>query len=179
MIPSVCFVLATFASCAGNFSVSSNAKHSEIVPLATVEAAPLEDSFSVRIGKFALRLNHVDSRCVVEASSDEVKTKQIDTNMRGPCDFIGRRIKPLFAQTYDFGEGQDKVTVLLVTGGPAHPRFRDNFMPEGCGTRLAKVRVYDDRIEVQRASEADESTVTEPVAYCPSNPLDEVFFATG
>jgi hypothetical protein len=132
------------------------------------------------VDKFTLRLSEEERRCVLRYRlKDEEAWKKADMGMEAPCDFVGRRIKKNPPQQYVFNEGANRVTVLLVTGGPPHAIFKDEFMPNGCGTRIEKVRVYSDRVEVEPSLNHNDSPSSEPSPYCPSNPLDDVFFATG
>lgn len=137
------------------------------------------DPPSFKVREFVFRLSEKEGRCVLRYRSARELSEEIDTNMEAPCDFIGRKTKPDPPQRFEFKQGADQVTVLLVTGGPPHPVFSDEFMQKGCGTRLARIRVYEDRVEIQPAPEPNQSPTREPTSYCPSNPLDEVFFATG
>ena len=136
-------------------------------------------SLSVVVDKFVLRLSEKDGQCILQYRSKGEHWEELNTNMEAPCDFIGRKIKPDPPQRFEFKQGSDQVTILLITGGAPHSAFSDEFMPKGCGTQLAKIRVYSDRVEVQPAPEPNRSPASEPTSYCPSNPLDDVFFATG
>lgn len=130
------------------------------------------------VGNFTLRASPSQGRCVLQYRSKyEGSWQEYEMGMESPCDFVGRNIKTDPPQRYMFGSGNERVTILMMTGGPPHPRFNDEFMPAGCGTRLAKVRVYSDRVEVETASPSQPSS--EPDAICPSKTLDEVIFATG
>lgn len=136
--------------------------------------------FSFAIDRFTLRLSYKDGKCLLEYHSvNDEQWRKHDMGMEAPCDFIGRKIKTNPPQRYVFGQVPNRVTILIVTGGPPHPTFKDEFMPNGCGSRLGKVRVYSDRVEVEQATEPDRSSTSQLDSYCPSNPLDEVFFATG
>lgn len=99
--------------------------------------------------------------------------------MEAPCDFIGRKIKVDPPQKYKANRGAKQVTILLVSGGRPYPLFKDEFMPSGCGTQLTKVRVYADRVSVESMGQPIDVSQPELSANCPSNPMDEVFFAAG
>ncbi|MCC7308921.1 MAG: hypothetical protein IT173_15260 [Acidobacteria bacterium] len=64
----------------------------------------------------------------------------------------------------------DRRTVLLVTGGKPDPKVKDEYQPNGCGTAVAKLRVFNDRVELASSGENGP-----PI--CPSSVVDEVFFA--
>lgn len=128
---------------------------------------------SLATGKLTL-LNR-EGRCtlVYEPKIDHENRGKTETdiNMMAPCNFI-RQPKsnedPLY---YVYGKGAEKRTVFLITGGPPDPSAKDRFQPNGCGTVLAKVRVFENRVELVRSGE-----IGYPI--CPSYGSDEVFFGT-
>ena len=143
-------------------------------------AAPAENktkTMSFIVGEFDLRLVTDEGRCVLEYSRRGANNwTQAETGMEGPCDFIGRKIKVDPPQRYLVKK--KGLTVLIAAGGPPNPKSKDEFMPAGCGTRTARIRVFGDRVEVEKASEPNPSSVLWPDSYCPSDVLDDVDFAT-
>jgi len=132
------------------------------------------------VGAFKLRTSTLERKCILLYMSEaEATWKEIETGMDAPCVFIGQKIKPQPPQKFDFWNGTERVTVVMISGGQAHPKFRDEYMPNGCGTELTRVRVYSDRVLVDyTASPPISATDDYLIPYCPSNPLDKVFFAT-
>lgn len=135
----------------------------------------------VVVGAFKLRTSTSERKCILQYMSDaEATWREIETGMDAPCVFIGQKIKPQPPQKFDFWTGTERVTVVMISGGQAHPKFRDEYMPNGCGTELTRVRIYSDLVLVDYTASPPTSTEDDYlIPYCPSNPIDKVFFATG
>lgn len=164
-IPTALFLLGCLGSAAGDSS-TVNAGHVEYSRDEKVYA----DFF---LDPFLLSLVDRDGLCTLKSHNksqeDQVSTHSL--KMSGPCEFVRSPSKdhqPLF---YTYQRGDKKRTVLIVTGGKPHPTIRDQFMPKGCGTYLAKVLVFRDHVEVIASGKENGP------AACPSYGMDEVFFA--
>lgn len=168
-------------SCSDSIGARMSPQSNVPTPTPPNQVASKDDRPSFVVDKFTLRLAGKDGRCILQyrLTDSGGQWAEGDLGMEAPCDFIGRKIKKDPPQKYVFNQGAKRVTVLLVTGGSPHPTFKDEFMANGCGTRLAKVRVYSDRVDTERASSREGLPNSEPDVFCPSEPLDDVFFATG
>lgn len=131
--------------------------------------------FEGSIGAFNVELRHVEGRCslayVTKHSTGSKGFKDLEVGMAAPCNFIRATWKELKPLSYTYGTDVRRVTALLVTGGPpADPNIKDESQPKGCGTWMAKVLVFADRIEIEK------SGFNGP-PWCPSSGADEVMFA--
>jgi len=125
------------------------------------------------IGNFSLQLANRKGRCTLVYSNKNEGTpkdpKFLDLGMIGPCDFIRNTVslQPIF---HTYQKGEKRRSVMLITGGVPDPSATDQFQPNGCGTWQAKIRVFDDRIEMAW------SGFNGP-AWCPSSGADEKLYA--
>lgn len=96
---------------------------------------------------------------------------EIVLDMESPCNFIHLGIEKL--QSYEYGKDPFKYKIFIVTGGrPEEPIIRsDQLQPKGCGSRIQKILIYPDRMRVEFPAAIGG-------AWCPSEPIDEVMFAT-
>jgi hypothetical protein len=130
------------------------------------------------IGNIDLRLVNRNGRCTLlyapRGSKEKQTEKNLDVGMVGPCNFVGTG-NAITPQHFIYGQGGDRRAVFLITGGPPSvefPHVKDKYMPHGCGTWLAKIYVYDSRVQIAWLSDKGP-----PI--CPSaGGLEEVFFST-
>jgi hypothetical protein len=97
--------------------------------------------------------------------------KELDLDMAVPCDFIRAKWSEYQPQVLYLGEGNEKRGVMFITGGPPHPTVKDDFQPGGCGTDLAKINVFSDRVEIAWFGP------NQP-PHCPSQEMDMVMFGS-
>ena len=128
-----------------------------------------------KIDAFHVELRDIEGRCVLtylkKDSTGDGGPTDLEVGMTAPCNFIRARWKEFEPQSYTYQTSMNKRKVLLVTGGTPDSVVKDEFQPNGCGTWLAKIRFFDDRIEIAR-------TGSNGPPWCPSEAADEVFFAT-
>jgi len=136
-----------------------------------------ETYITTKINGFEISLRNRNGQCVLFYSKQDkyrpLTDRHIVLDMEAPCNFIhlaGRDELEFF----EYGKPPFKFKVFIVVGGPPdpeHPEWKDRFMPDGCGTMTEKLLIYDDRIRVEFPAWKDPGN-------CPSEPTDEVFFAT-
>jgi hypothetical protein len=129
----------------------------------------------VAIETGTVRLVNHDGECSLQydrkGNSSGKNDQLTDIGIEAPCNFVRNPGGDRAPNFYTWQKGRNRRTVFLIVGGPPDPSKKDEFMPNGCGTRLAKIRVFDDRVELVRAGGIDD-------ANCPSWGMDEVDFAT-
>jgi hypothetical protein len=162
------FVILGFAvTYCGNMSASSNDQRS---------LNATDDKSGTIVDNFSMRLKNREGRCILIYSAASKTTHETevtaDTGIAAPCEFIrqpGGDHKPM---SYSYQTGQNRRSVLLITGGKPEPSIKDQYQPGGCGTSLQKIRVFSNRIEV------DETPLGPPgPARCPSTGADEMEFS--
>lgn len=128
-----------------------------------------------KVGNFHLSLIEKDGGCVLDYTNDgksrEPDRKLIKLEIAAPCNFIRKPGKTSEVMRFLYGKTPER-TVIMIVGGPPDSSQKDEFLPNGCGTQLQAVRIFDERIEV--------SGIVIPGFYsttCPSEGLDEDFFA--
>ncbi len=134
----------------------------------------IEQTYStVSMNKFSLTLRNSDGKCVLSyikvESSQNQPPSSIELSMDSPCEFVrkpGRQTEPLY---YVYGSKY----IVMIVGGPPDRTQKDQFQPQGCGTEIQAVRIIGERVEVSERIEHGFYS-----AVCPSEGLDEVFFAT-
>lgn len=169
---SLLVLIAGFASTCSVQNDSFNGVNSSVAENRPLTNDQVQQIFEV--ANFELRLVSLDGRCMLISKlvgdSSKDSRREFDLNMASPCDFVRQPSKGYPPLSYSYQHGKDRRTVLLVTGGQPDANVTDEFQPAGCGTSLAKIRVFDNRIEVVWAGENGS-----PV--CPSRGLEEIFFA--
>lgn len=145
-------------------------------PQENLESTPVVEPktyFEGRIEGFNIRLHDVQNRCTLTYApvGSSADVADLDIGMDAPCDFIRASWKEFKPLIYTYGKDAKRVTVLLITGGPpADPTIKDEFQPDGCGTWMAKVLVFSNRIELEKSG-------WNGPPWCPSSGADEVMFA--
>lgn len=131
--------------------------------------------FEGRIENFAVKVHDVGGRCTVSYSENNLdrssKQVTIDVGMVAPCDLVRAPWKENAPLSYSYGKGDDRRSVLILTGGAPSQEERDTLQPGGCGTEITKLLVFSDRIQIGEKPHAPGPPV------CPSGGLDEVWFA--
>jgi len=134
-----------------------------------------EQTYStVSVNQFSMTLKNINGKCVLfyknERKNNGQEEKNIPVDIDAPCEFIRMpgTIEPL---SYTYGK-KIKKQIVMVTGGKPDPTSInwDKFQPQGCGTSLQKLIIFEDQI---KTGEKSENVGT----YCPSAGIDEVFFA--
>jgi hypothetical protein len=129
----------------------------------------------VKAGIYHLALVDRDGHCtLLHRKKDEAGREvleEMDLRISAPCDFVRASWKNYEPLSYVYRKGSDRRTVFLITGGRPDPKVNDEFQPDGCGTALSKIRVFNNRVEVAWASQDGP-----PV--CPSGGMEEVNFGT-
>ena len=133
------------------------------------------------IDSYRLVVKGIAGKCLISYSNlikiNEVHT--IDTNVESPCQFVRTGLNLERPQSYTYNHGTSRRTVLLIVGGPAHPLAKDQFFPNGCGTRLVKVRIFSDRVDTEELTGYYSVNGTDTVQgpFCAGS-MDEKTFAT-
>ncbi len=133
-----------------------------------------EQSYStILVNLYTLTLKNIDGKCTLVYKNERKKTNQeeesLSLDIAPPCEFIRMpgTLEPLY---YTYGK-KTKQHVLIVVGGPPHAVHKDQFQPNGCGTHIQRIVIFDYQIKLGN------KTISSG-AYCPSAGIDEVFFAT-
>ncbi|HYJ89677.1 MAG TPA: hypothetical protein VEV84_00080 [Pyrinomonadaceae bacterium] len=139
---------------------------------------PIETYATTNINGFEISLRNEGGQCVLffsrSSKSRSYSDKRAPLDMAAPCNFIHRSGSDEL-EFFEFGDKAFRYKIFIVVGGPPDPEFpdlKDRFMPNGCGTSVQKILIYDDRIRI------DYPAFRQSPPYCPSEPIDEVFFAT-
>ena len=132
--------------------------------------------FQTNINGFDVSLRNENGQCALYYSSSDkyepFTDKRILLDMEAPCNFVHLSGNDKL-QFYEYGTAPFKYKIHIVVGGPPNtesPVWTDPLMPKGCGSRTQKVLFYPDRIRVEFPSRK--------MSMCPSQPVDEVLFAT-
>jgi hypothetical protein len=126
----------------------------------------------VLVNGFTLSLKLHNGKCVLyyktEGNDGGEKSEILD--IAPPCNFVRepQREAPL---VYTYGEAASSKHVVVVTGGPPKPGVKDKFQPDGCGTEIQAVGVFDREVKIMQRGDAGAGAV------CPSGGLDETFYA--
>jgi hypothetical protein len=147
-------------------SFGSAAEKQIVIP----EANGNNDIYStIAVGNFVLTLVRIQDRCTLRYKGEDDVEKSLDVGIGAPCEFIWTSREDKKLQTYTYLTGVDKRTAVLITGGPPDPYVKDALQPNGCGTALAKLRVFDNRIELAWSG-------FNGTPICPTRPVEEVMF---
>lgn len=166
----IVLLLTSNIGCNDSLNIDRNLEISDLSQLKE-DTKQMDSTFLVK--GFSLALKNIDGNCVLSYRKGQVESNNMQGNIQldiaAPCEFVrkpGAIEEPSF-RTYGT---KSKVTVGIVTGGRPHPRFADIFQPQGCGTEIQKILIYEDKIAFDKPLKSLE-------VVCPSEGLEEVFFA--
>ena len=126
-----------------------------------------------KVDRYELELRAVGEKCVLRYSSD-YDNGEILMDVPSPCEFV-RKVGSGEAGFFKYRHPNGTYfAALLVTAGPVHPTISDKLMPQGCGTQLQGIHVFDYRVTLQEKSSADDGL---PVM-CPTSGADESMFGS-
>lgn len=126
-----------------------------------------------QVGRLKIWIAESEGKCVLSWTKLGVEyakqSRSVDVRMAAPCGFVRDPVslKPLH---FTYQKGTDQRTVFLVTGGKTDPSATDNLRPDGCGTWIAKILVFRNRVEIAWSRDNG-------AAWCPTAGADEVMFA--
>lgn len=169
----MCWMLMSLVACSERANEPSLRRPPSNVTSETVYA-----DFSV--DDYRLVLMGISGKCTLIYSSigapNSASVKE--TGIESPCQFVRTGNKLERPQSYIYGRDSSRQTVLLIVGGPPHESVTDRFFPEGCGTRLVRLHLFAERVDLEElvgyypigASNLDRAPM------CASS-MDEVTFA--
>lgn len=112
-------------------------------------------------------------KCTLLYNAKNGERRELDMDMIAPCNIV-RNSRTGDPRYYTYGKGKDHRSVVLVVGGEPSkefPHVKDRYMPNGCGTSLTKIYIYDGSVKVAW------SGYNGPPS-CPTTGFDEIQFAS-
>lgn len=130
---------------------------------------------TVQVGDYSFELANENGQCILyDRRVDAGSTAPVKSvlEMLAPCEFIRQPGNLSEVLIYEYGK-QDKRLVLMIVGGPPDEMRKDMFLDKGCGTEIQALTIFRSSIEITPRIEQGAYSII-----CPSDGLDEVFFAT-
>lgn len=157
-------LILIFISCTGNQETSPKPQTVEKIESAYITTV---------VNNFTLKLANGEGKCVLSYKKEQENSlkeeKSITLEMNAPCEFIRHPVTPYDPLFYSYKN--NKIYVVIITGGPPATDLADQFMPKGCGTELQNIIISDDELKVGEKRDKNGTM-------CPSRGLDEAWFNT-